>query len=78
MPGSSKVDVRCDKNPFNTLLFRFDDTGIYVYCRDCRRGEKRGAEHFFSWGELLRMLVVGDGNDFNGVNQGRDNNSTES
>lgn len=51
-------DVRCKRNRFNTLLFRLDWKGIYVYCRDCRReGDKRGDEHFFSWVELLALLM---------------------
>ena len=51
-------DVRCNDNPYNTLLYRYGPRGIYVYCRDCRDDEgKRGQEHLITWDRLLRQFL---------------------
>lgn len=55
---ANKGEVRCTSNPFNTLLFRFDRRGIYVYCRDCRdENGKRGQQHLVTWRQLLLLCI---------------------
>lgn len=59
-------EVRCERNPFRTLLFRYDRRGIRVYCRDCRDEDgRRGQEHLVTWLELL-WLALGLKNDQHG------------
>jgi hypothetical protein len=56
-------EVRCESNPFRTLLFRYDLRGIRVYCRDCKGDDgRRGREHLITWLDLL-WLALGLKND---------------
>lgn len=50
-------DIRCLENRYNTLLFRYDSKGIYVWCKDCRdpKLDKKGTQHLISWAALHRM-----------------------
>jgi len=59
---SARTVVRCNLNVYNTPLFSFDSSGIYVRCKDCRDlrdgGQiKRGVYHLFTWGTLAQMAL---------------------
>lgn len=56
--AGTRGEVRCERNAFHTLLFRYDWRGVWVYCRDCRDNEgKRGAEHLIPWMQLIRLFL---------------------
>ena len=52
-------DVRCRRNPYNTLLFRYDHRGIHVFCKDCydHQEDKKGTQHLISWAVILGLLI---------------------
>lgn len=51
-------DVRCRRNPYNTLLFRYDHRGVWVYCKDCYSASqnKKGTQHLIPWSSLLGLM----------------------
>jgi len=60
---SQKVVVRCQLNRYATPLFSYDQTGIYLRCKDCRSvdaktGEvHRGTYHLITWSQLLGLAL---------------------
>ncbi len=51
---SQKTIVRCALNKYKTPLFSFDETGVYIRCKDCRGMDKdgnyrRGTFHLVPW-----------------------------
>ncbi len=76
--NKKRGEVRCDENPFHTLLFRYDWRGIWVYCRDCRVNGKRGKEHLITWGRLFGFFLEASAhNDKHGEGTGVDSNDAE-
>lgn len=75
--ADERTEVRCDQNPFSTLLFRHDERGVWVYCRDCREAGKRGQEHLITWRRIFRMFLGLD-DDKHGQRANGDNSDSES
>lgn len=52
-------DVRCRRNPYNTLLFRYDHRGLWVFCKDCydQSENKKGTQHLISWSVILGLMI---------------------
>ena len=52
-------DVRCRRNQYNTLLFRYSEKGIYVFCKDCWSHEqnKKGTQHLIPWSSILGLMI---------------------
>lgn len=51
-------DVRCQRNPYRTLLFRYNEKGLYIFCKDCynHKVDKKGTQHLFTWAQLLGLM----------------------
>jgi len=52
-------DVRCRRNRYSTLLFRYDHRGLWLYCKDClsQTQNKKGAQHLIPWSAILGLMM---------------------
>ena len=52
-------DVRCRRNQYNTLLFRYSEKGLHLYCKDCysHQMNKKGTQHLIPWSSLLGLMM---------------------
>lgn len=52
-------DVRCQRNPYRTLLFRYSEKGLFVFCKDCysHRENKKGTQHLITWAQMLGLMI---------------------